>query len=136
MYKTKAINFASVTLISVTALAVLSVSVQAFISPQSVMDLVHVQLGNTDAYSSIRGVYGGIGLLLFIQLVYLAFKNKKQGLVLVALFGGLYALSRTITIYAEGSLGAFGKQWLIIEGMLCVSALLLLYFRSRLEKLK
>lgn len=135
MYKTKAINFASVVLIGFTALAVLSVSVQAFINPQSVMDLVRVQLGNTDAFSSIRGVYGGVGLLISIQLIYLAVKNKKQGLILVALFGGLYAISRTITIYAEGGLGAFGRQWLAIEAMLCVAALLLLFLRNRLERM-
>lgn len=131
MYKAKAIHLASIVLIGFTALAVLSVSVQAFINPQSVMDLVNVHLANTDAYSSIRGVYGGIGLLIGIQLIYLAFVNRRQGLVVVALFGGLYAVSRTITILSEGKLGAFGTQWLIIESVLSGLALLLLYLRHR-----
>lgn len=131
MNKVKLIRIASAIIIGLTAFAVLMVSAQAFISPQSVMDLVGVKLTNTDAFSSIRGVYGGIGLLIFIQLVYLLFKNQKQGLIVVALFGGLYALSRTITIFAEGSLGAFGMQWLITEAVLCVLSLFLLVIMKR-----
>lgn len=132
MNKVKILNIASVILIGLTALAVLMVSVQAFVSPQSVMDLVQVKLSNTDAFSSIRGVYGGIGLLIFIQLVYLAVKNQQQGLIVVALFGGLYAVSRTITIFSEGSLGAFGRQWLYTEAFLCVTALSLLLLRRKI----
>lgn len=131
MNKVKILNIASVILIGLTALAVLMVSVQAFVSPQSVMDLVQVKLSNTDAFSSIRGVYGGIGLLIFIQLVYLAIKNQQQGLIVVVLFGGLYAVSRTITIFSEGSLGAFGQQWLYTEAFLCVAALSLLLLRRK-----
>jgi Domain of unknown function (DUF4345) len=134
MNKVKFIRIASAIIIGLTATAVLMVSAQAFVSPQSVMDLVGVQLSNTDAYSSIRGVYGGIGFLIFIQLVYLLFKNQKQGLIIVALFGGLYALSRTITIFAEGSLGTFGTQWLMTEAVLCVLALLLLFLRRRVAR--
>lgn len=48
-----------------SALAILSVSLMAFSNPQSVMDLVQVQLPNPDAFSSIRGAYGGVGLTLF-----------------------------------------------------------------------
>lgn len=136
MNKQKMLNIASVVLIGFTAFAVFMVSVQAFISPQSVMDLVQVKLSNTDAYSSIRGVYGGIGLLLFMQLVYLAVKNKQQGLVVVALFGGLYAVSRTITIFMEGKLGAFGTQWLYTEAFLCIMAIVLLLLRKQIAVTK
>ncbi len=132
MNNVKFIRIASAIIIGLTAAAVLMVSVQALVSPQSVMDLVGVKLTNTDALSSIRGVYGGIGLLIFIQLVYLLFKNQKQGLIVVALFGGLYAISRTITIFAEGSLGAFGTQWLMTEALLCVLSLLLLLVRKKI----
>jgi Domain of unknown function (DUF4345) len=133
MNKIKIHRTASLAIISLTAFGVLMVSIQAFVNPQSVMDLVNVKLLNTDAFSSIRGIYGGIGLLIFIQLVYLAFKNYKQGLVVVALFGGLYALSRIITIFTEGSLGAFGMQWLLTETTICLIAILLLFLQTRLR---
>jgi hypothetical protein len=48
--------------ILLSAFCFLSVGLMAFVSPQAVMDLVKVNLGNTDAISSIRGVYGGVGL--------------------------------------------------------------------------
>ncbi|AEE53025.1 DUF4345 domain-containing protein [Haliscomenobacter hydrossis] len=128
------LRFVTIFIIALNALGVLMISLQAMVNPQSVMDLVGVKLTNTDAYSSIRGVYGGIGLLIFIQLVYLAIKNPKQGLALVALFGGLYAFSRIMTIFMEGELGAFGQQWLIIEATLCLLALTVLALRLRSDK--
>src|SRR5688572_2343190 len=105
----------SAVVIGLTAMGIGMVSIMAFINPQSVMDLVGVTLPNTNAYSSIRGVYGGAGMAICIALVFLARNNQKLGLLFVALISGLYALSRTITIYAEGSLGEFGQQWLVIE---------------------
>lgn len=42
----------------------------AFGDPQAVMDLVLVKLDNTDAYSSIRGVYGGVGIAILGVLLY------------------------------------------------------------------
>ncbi|MDO1450510.1 DUF4345 domain-containing protein [Rhodocytophaga aerolata] len=124
----------SVIVIGITALGIGMVSIMAFINPQSVMDLVGVSLPNTDAYSSIRGVYGGAGMAICIALVYLAISNQKIGLLFVALLCGLYALSRTITIYVEGSLGEFGQQWLIIESSMCIVASLLYYLKSMPEK--
>lgn len=124
----------SVIVIGITALGIGMVSIMAFINPQSVMDLVGVSLPNTDAYSSIRGVYGGAGMAICIALVYLAISNQKMGLLFVALLCGLYALSRTITIYAEGSLGEFGQQWLVIESSMCIVASLLYYLKSMPEK--
>jgi len=98
----------------------------AMASPQAVMDLVGVQLPNTDAFSSIRGVYGGVGLTLFISVLYLLRHNPRQGLLFLCLLWGFYALSRIITIYIEGALGAFGTQWLLIEGaFFCIAAALL-----------
>jgi hypothetical protein len=110
------------------------VSKMAFINPQSVMDLVGVKLPNTDAYSSIRGVYGGAGMAIFIVLLYLSVNNQKQGLLFVALICGLYALSRAITIYAEGHLGDFGQQWLIIESSMCMMALMVYFLRGLSDK--
>lgn len=87
----------------------------AFANPQSVMDLVQVRLNNNDAFSSIRGVYGGVGLTLVITLIYLMLKEVQKGVAFLCLLWGCYAVSRIITIVAEGPLGAFGKQWLVIE---------------------
>ena len=111
--------------ILLSAIALLSVSIMAFANPQSVMDLVHVQLTNTDAFSSIRGVYGGVGLTLFISLLYLMRNDTRKGLAFLSLLWGSYALSRTITIFAEGALGGFGTQWLATESALFTIALIL-----------
>ncbi|SFC21548.1 DUF4345 domain-containing protein [Spirosoma endophyticum] len=113
--------------ILLSALALLSVSVMAFSNPQSVMDLVGVKLTNTDAFSSIRGVYGGVGLTIFITLIYLMLRDAQKGLLFLSLLWGFYALSRTLTIFAEGALGAFGRQWLLIESIFCLISLILLW---------
>ncbi len=112
--------------ILVSALSLLSVSIMAFTDPQSVMDLVGIKLTNTDAFSSIRGVYGGVGLTLFISLVYLMLKDPKKGLAFLCMLWGFYALSRTITIFSEGALGGFGTQWLVTESVFFVLAAILL----------
>jgi Domain of unknown function (DUF4345) len=113
--------------ILVSALALLSVSLMAFSNPQSVMSLVQVKLTNTDAFSSIRGVYGGVGLTLFISLLYLMVEDVQKGLLFLSLLWGFYALSRIITLFVEGPLGAFGRQWLIIETLFFIIALTLLW---------
>lgn len=95
------------------------------------MDLVGVKLPNTDAFSSIRGVYGGVGLTLFIVLLYALRKNLQEGLGLLALLWGLYALSRIITIFNEGALGDFGTRWLTIESSFFVFALVLFFLNRR-----
>lgn len=129
----KILQVLSVIVIGITAFGIAMVSAMAFINPQSVMDLVGVQLPNTDAFSSIRGVYGGAGMTIFIALVYLAIKNQKLGLAFVSLLCGFYAFSRLITIAVEGNLGAFGQQWLVIESSMCLFALLLLFVRNKTE---
>lgn len=100
----------------------------AFMNPQSVMDLVQVQLPNNDAFSSIRGVYGGVGFTITTVIIYTLFKSRKTGLAFIALLWGTYAVSRLITIAVEGSLGDFGQQWLMIESSLCLMSLVLLLF--------
>lgn len=124
------INRAGQGFILLSALALLSVSVMAFSNPQSVMDLVGVRLTNTDAFSSIRGVYGGVGLTLFISLIYLMLRDVPKGLAFLSLLWGFYALSRIVTVVAEGALGAFGRQWLLIESVFCLVALALLWARK------
>ncbi len=117
--------------ILLSAFSFLSVSVMAFASPQAVMDLVQVKLTNTDAFSSIRGVYGGVGMALVITLLYLMVKSPTQGLALLSLIWGMYALSRIVTIFSEGALGAFGTQWLTIESLFFTIAVVLLWLVSR-----
>jgi hypothetical protein len=117
--------------ILLSALALLSVSVMAFANPQSVMDLVHVQLTNTDAFSSIRGVYGGVGMTLVISLIYLMATDPNKGLAFLCLLWGFYALSRAITIFSEGALGAFGRQWIITESVFFIIALVLLRLNTK-----
>ena len=131
MKRSKTISILSKGFIVLSGCILLSVSLMAFRSPQQVMDMVGVSLPNTDAFSSIRGVYGGVGLTLFITLMYTLRKNVLQGLGLLTLLWGLYALSRIITIFNEGSLGAFGTQWLAIESVFFVTALTLLVLNRR-----
>lgn len=125
MNKNKIINITSVVFILFSAFSLLMVSLMAMANPQSVMDLVQVKLPNTDAYSSIRGIYGGVGLVIISQLIYLLIKDRKKALAFLSLFWGAYAISRLITIAAEGALGAFGSQWLMIESVFCVLSVVL-----------
>jgi hypothetical protein len=136
MKQHKLLRISSATLIGFSALAILMVSLMAFQNPQAVMDLVQVKLPSNDAFSSIRGVYGGVGLTVFISLVYLAFKDHTKGLAFAAILWGSYALSRLMTISLEGPLGAFGQQWLLIESTLCIVAVILLAVRLRLQGAK
>jgi hypothetical protein len=129
----KILSVASSTFIGFSAFAIGMVSIMAFFNPQAVMDLVNVKLTNNDAYSSIRGVYGGVGLTIFITFVYLGFSDQTKGLTYAVVLWGLYAISRLITIVNEGPLGDFGNQWLVIESCLCLIALALLGFKMRLK---
>lgn len=115
-----------------SCLSLLSVSFMAFHNPQSVMDLVSVKLTNNDAISSIRGVYGGVGLTLVAALLYTLRKNLQESLGLLSILWGLYAMSRILTLFMEGPLGSFGKQWLVIETTFFVMATVL-YVLARRE---
>ena len=132
--KSKIVKFSSKGLILFSGFSIIMVSAMAYNNPQAVMDLVGVKLTNTDAYSSIRGVYGGVGLTIFATLIYLALKDYQKGLVFTAILWGSYAISRLLTILVEGSLGAFGNQWLVIESILCLLSLVLLAFNFRNKK--
>ncbi|MBX2978448.1 MAG: DUF4345 family protein [Flavobacteriales bacterium] len=62
------------------------------------------------------------------------FSDRKAALGFIALFWGMYAISRLITISMEGPLGDFGSQWLVIESTLSLVALGLLVIYVRLER--
>jgi len=110
-----------------SCLAFLLVSIMAMANPQSVMDLVHVQLDSSDALSSIRGVYGGVGFSIVFSLLYLSFKDVKMGVIFLSLIWGFYAFSRGITHVLDGPLGDFGTQWMIIEFTLFLVAVIILF---------
>lgn len=112
--------------------SLLSVAVLAWRNPQEVMDLVQVKLTNNDALSSIRGVYGGVGLTLCVALVYLAVQHPKMGVSFLTLFWGSYALSRLLTMAVDGPLGDFGSQWIVIETLFCLIGVVLLFFGRKL----
>jgi nitrate reductase gamma subunit len=126
MKKEKLVRVAAITFIVFSAFCLLMVSLMAFINPQSVMDLVSVKLNNNDAYSSIRGIYGGVGMTIVISLIYLIRENVKEALLFLSLLWGFYAVSRLITIMVEGPLGDFGMQWIVTESVFCGIAIALL----------
>ena len=134
MKNKKILNIASQSFILVSTLSLLSVVAMAFNNPQSVMDLVQVKLNNNDAFSSIRGIYGGAGLAISISLLYFMRKDVKLGLAFLSMLWGFYALSRILTIVIEGSLGAFGTQWLVIESIFFSIAFVLLLANRKIAK--
>ncbi len=119
---------------SVVGFCVLSfgmVSLMAFANPQSVMDLVGTPLPTLDAYSSIRGMYGGVNAVIVFCLVYLLVTDRRKSLALVALLAGMYATCRLVSMAVEGMPGAFAFNWLIIEGSISLLAILLLVVQRR-----
>jgi Domain of unknown function (DUF4345) len=129
----KIIRWASNAYIVFSAFSILMVSIMAFVNPQTVMDLVSVKLTNTDAFSSIRGVYGGVGLTIVLAVIYLMATKKPEAIMFLAVLWGLYALSRLITIFSEGALGTFGTQWIVTETVLFVLAVVLLVLSKRFK---
>jgi len=127
------IRTASKGFILFSAFSLAYVAFMAIVNPQSVMDLVGVKLPNTDAISSIRGIYGGVGITLVTLLVYLTFFQTAKGLTFLSLFWGSYALSRIITWFSDGALGEFGTNWLVIESVMCMIGLLLLKFSKQIK---
>lgn len=122
----KIVKISSQAFIGLSSFSLGYVALLSMFDPQSTMDLVATPLPNTDAISSIRGIYGGVGLVLTIQLIYLLIKDYHKGLLFLSLFWSAYAFSRLITIFADGSLGAFGNQWIVIESAFGAMAIMLL----------
>jgi len=116
-----------------SALSLGYVALLGILNPQGVMDLVGVTLPNNDAISSIRGIYGGVGLTIVGILVYLALYHTTKGLSFLAVFWGSYAVSRIITMFHDGALGEFGTNWLVIESMMCLVGIVLLAFQRKIK---
>jgi hypothetical protein len=125
MNTVKSIKIANYLFSGISLLGILSVSLLSLINPQSTMDLVNVTLDNTDAISSIRGIYGGLGLAIISALGYLYIKNINLVTRFLTLFWFSYAVSRLITLLVDGPLGDFGNQWIAIESGMFVTGLIL-----------
>lgn len=118
--------------VGISILGLASVSLLSLYNPQATMDLVHVNLANNDAISSIRGIYGGVGLSIVISLCYLLVYRVVVAVQFLTLFWFSYALSRLITILVDGPLGGFGSQWIITESILFMLGVALLVFNRNL----
>lgn len=101
-----------------STLCLIYVAYMGITDPVGVMNLVNTPLNNNDAISSIRGIYGGVGLLLCGMFIYLFYTDVTKAVFVLLLFWMVYALSRIITIATDGPLGDFGTQWLFIESIL------------------
>lgn len=131
----KNVKISSKIFIGFSALSLGYVAILSVFSPQSTMDLVATPLPNNDAISSIRGIYGGVGLVITLQIIYLLVKDYYKGLLFLSLFWGAYAISRLITIFVDGPLGAFGNQWIIVESIFSSIAIILLVLSKKYDKL-
>ena len=129
----KIIKTSSKVFVGLSILSVGYVSVLSLVDPVATMALVNTPLPNTDAISSIRGIYGGVGLAITLSLVYLLLRDFKLGLAFLSLFWGGYAISRIITLSVEGPLGDFGSQWLMIESVFFVLSSALLWLTHRYQ---
>ncbi len=117
--------------IGLSLMSLLYIVTLAWYNPNLIMAMVDVELSNTDSVSSIRGVYGSVGLTLIAMFAYLTRTNLGAVLFFLTLFWGLYALSRIITEFVDGPLGDFGNNWIRIESAFCFSGALLLLLKHR-----
>ena len=131
MKKEITIRMSNVLYVGTSILGLASVSILSLIDPQSTMDLVNVKLDNTDAISSIRGIYGGVGISIISGLSYLLMTKIILAIRFLTLFWFSYASSRLITIIVDGPLGDFGNQWISIESAFGILGLILLIIDKR-----
>jgi Domain of unknown function (DUF4345) len=115
-------------------LAFINVAVQAIASPQAVFDNVQVTLGNVSALNSVRANYGFVNLVLGLFMVYGAFKMQREALLITALFCWGFVIGRVYSIGIDGMPNAFVIQWLATEVVLGITAITLLIFQSRQQR--
>jgi len=131
MKKEITIRMSNVLYVGTSILGLASVSILSLIDPQSTMDLVNVKLDNTDAISSIRGIYGGVGISIISGLSYLLMTKIILAIRFLTMFWFSYASSRLITMVVDGPLGDFGNQWISIESAFGILGLILLIIDKR-----
>jgi hypothetical protein len=127
MKKEITIRTSNILFVGISIIGLASVSILSLFDPQATMDLVKVKLDNTDAISSIRGIYGGVGMSIISGLTYLLITKIIMAIRFLTLFWFSYAVSRLITILVDGPLGEFGNQWLTIETAFFVLGAVLLF---------
>jgi hypothetical protein len=127
MKKEITIRTSNILFVGISIIGLASVSILSLFDPQATMDLVRVKLDNTDAISSIRGIYGGVGMSIISGLTYLLITKIILAIRFLTLFWFSYAFSRLITILVDGPLGDFGNQWLTIETAFFVLGAVLLF---------
>lgn len=131
MKKEITIRMSTILYAGTSILGLASVSILSLIDPQSTMDLVDVKLDNTDAISSIRGIYGGVGISIISGLSYLLMTKIILAIRFLTMFWFSYASSRLITMVVDGPLGDFGNQWISIESAFGILGLILLIIDKR-----
>lgn len=131
MKKEITIRMSTILYVGTSILGLASVSILSLIDPQSTMDLVNVKLDNTDAISSIRGIYGGVGISIISGLSYLLMTKIILAIRFLTMFWFSYASSRLITMVVDGPLGDFGNQWISIESAFGILGLILLIIDKR-----
>lgn len=131
MKKEITIRMSNVLYVGTSIFGLASVSILSLIDPQSTMDLVNVKLDNTDAISSIRGIYGGVGISIISGLSYLLMTKIILAIRFLTMFWFSYASSRLITMVVDGPLGDFGNQWISIESAFGILGLILLIIDKR-----
>jgi len=132
----KSITIISYISIGIFSLSLMYVSILAWVNPKAVMAFVEVDLNNTDALSSIRGVYGGVGIFLTGLSLIISIRNLQYGLLFFTVFWLMYAVSRILTLCIDGPLGEFGNTWLKIEltfGLLSLALYLLQRFALKVN---
>ena len=127
MKKEITIRTSNILFVGISIIGLASVSILSLFDPQATMDLVRIKLDNTDAISSIRGIYGGVGMSIISGLTYLLITKIILAIRFLTLFWFSYAFSRLITILVDGPLGEFGNQWLTIETAFFVLGAVLLF---------
>lgn len=132
MSTTKTIEITSKGFIIFSLFGLSAVAILSMADPQATMDLVAVQLGNNGARSSIRGVYGGVGLtILTFSAIY--FKTRgREILMFLSLFWTYYAFARLLTVFMDGALGGFGSRWLVIESVMAIAGWAIFYLQKRM----
>lgn len=121
------IHMSNVLFVGISIFGLASISLLSLFDPQATMELVRVKLDNTDAISSIRGIYGGVGMSIIAGLTYLLITKILLAVRFLTLFWFSYAVSRLITIIVDGPLGEFGNQWLSIETAFFLIGAILLF---------
>lgn len=107
-------------------LAFMNVGIQALLNPEGIMSFVDVELNNASAKNSIRAYYGAVNLFFGLFLVIGSWKLKKEALILVNLYCWGFVVGRVFSLALDGSPNEFVMNWLIIESVSGVIAVLLL----------